>query len=261
MEPGSPRLSCPCTRSHLSHTMTLLFLSLILPASSFAQLTTPLPRKPRSPTTLSISTVASSSSNSLSSTTQSSSPGPSTTAYQQSSDPASHAFNYYFLIIAAVVIFVSFGVLYMGRRKKRKAALVHTRGQRALARDVEGWRSRFGVGRASAYNNTINDADAEDGLDERGEAPPPYVPGSKPPSIRSEELRRPRASASHVPAQEMQLRSVGGVANPPGYHENINDGSADRSAEITRPGPVVTASERFGSIRRLMSNTGRSSFA
>lgn len=110
------------------------------------------------------------------------------------------------------------------------------------------------MGRAGAYNNTTNDTDVEDGLNERGEAPPPYVPGSKPPSIGSEELRRPSTSASsHLHSEPVELTNLS--PKPPGYNEHASQGSANESADITRPGPVIIASERVGSVRRLESSS------
>jgi hypothetical protein len=107
------------------------------------------------------------------------------------------------------------------------------------------------------YNTTMNDTDAEDGLNERGEAPPPYVPGSKPPSLGSEELRRPSTSASsHLHAEPVELSNL--RPSPPGYNEHASQRSADGSTDITRPGPVIIASERVGSVRRLESSTGNS---
>lgn len=269
MELHPPRWYCRCARPYRPRSAALLFLALVLPASSFAQLTTSLSPTARVPTTLLTSHVPSSTSSSPPTTTQvqstpTQSPPPPGPTIEES-----HAFNYYFLIIAGFVIIVAFCVLYIGRQKKRKAALSQTRGQRALARDVEGWRSRFGVGRtgigraamgrAGGYNNNIHDVNAEDGLNERGEAPPPYVPGSKPPSISSEELQRPStAASSHLHTDSVELSNMEPTSNPPGYNEPHNRRSIDESslADITRPGPVLTASERHASVRRPASFSG-----
>lgn len=133
---------------------------------------------------------------------------------------------------------------------------MRTRGQRALARDVEGWRARFGVRRPGVYTNHASDTDVEDGLDERGEAPPPYVPGSKPPSIGSDELRRPNTAVSPpVRAEPVELSNMSPNSSPPGYSEQFSLGSQNTSPEITRPGPVVTASERYSPVRRSPTTT------
>ncbi len=159
----------------------------------------------------------------------------------------------------------------MGRRKKRKAAINRAHSQRALARDVEGFRTRFRGGRTGpgwflGYNGAHGaDTDGRDeGLDERGEAPPPYVSGSKPPSIRSEDgIARPDSSRSVVRAQEgVELGDMSRPGNndPPCYHEHHTEASRD-AAGISRPETAVTAQERFGSMRRLITSQGGSSQA
>jgi hypothetical protein len=137
--------------------------------------------------------------------------------------------------------------------------MIRSHSQRALARDVESFRSRLGMGRTGlGFNNGMihrNTSDVEEGLDERGEAPPPYVPGSKPPSLRSVEgVGRPRTSSEHRVGEAVELRQMrGDIERPPGYHEHL---VPDNDVAITRPDTAVTASERFGSMRRLISNTG-----
>lgn len=249
---------CQCTRSRLPRS-TALFLALVLPSSSFAQLTSSSTRPVRAPTTFSTSIIPSSTSTTPSATIIThvqSTPAPSNL-----SNTTQHAWNYYFLIIAGVVIAVSCCVLYIGRQKKRKAALIQSNGQRALARDIESWRSRLGVGRAGfgrsgLYNSHIHGIRAEDGLNERGEAPPPYVPGSKPPSISSDELQRPStAASSHLQTEPAEMAHMSEISRPPGYNERFQQGPGDGSAEVTRPTPALTASERHSSVRRSTSST------
>jgi hypothetical protein len=132
---------------------------------------------------------------------------------------------------------------------------MRSQSQRALARDVEGWRTRFRAGRG---NGTGREEEREEGLDERGEAPPPYAPGSKPPSIRSE--RRSMNGPSGNSGEEVELRSMDTVNNPPGYHEAAR-GGMEEDDDITRPRTAVMASERFASMRRFLSTTGSSSQA
>ena len=112
-------------------------------------------------------------------------------------------------------------------------------------------------------NNGIHGVgEREDGLDERGEAPPPYVPGSKPPSLRSTDGRRPRTNHEPSVGEDVELRRMSRGANgPPGYHEHVGLDLDNSTAGVTKPNTAVTASERFGSVRRLLSNTGSSSQA
>lgn len=137
----------------------------------------------------------------------------------------------------------------MGRRRRRKAALMRSHGQTALARDVAGFR-RFGRSTGGRHGREHR----EDGLDERGEAPPPYVEGGKPPSISA----GVEGSGSAGAAVELQTLSraasgSGGVHEPPGYHEHLGS-----EADMARPTAAVLAGERHGSNRRLLSNSGSS---
>jgi hypothetical protein len=137
---------------------------------------------------------------------------------------------------------------------------MRSHGQHALARDVEGWRSRFGVGRAGRSSSALHDTGREEGLDERGEAPPPYVPGSKPPSIRTGDGRRPSVSTRQVGAEDVEMGHVSRDGNgPPGYHEHTDLGSEEDIANIRRPTTAIIAPGRFASMRSLMSNIASSS--
>lgn len=151
-------------------------------------------------------------------------------------------FNYYFLIVAVAVILFCAIALCIRSRKKRKAALIRSRSQRALARDVEGFRSRFGIYRQAAYraNNNRPRSDTEEGLDERGEAPPPYVPGTKPPSIRTTDgvvpVREQDGGQSsmidgHGETVELQNLSRNPENEPPSYDEH-RDSSRSEAAEF-----------------------------
>jgi hypothetical protein len=152
-------------------------------------------------------------------------------------------------------------ILAISRRKKRKAAQLRSHGQRALARDVEGFRARLGRGWPGAGNASVNTIDGRDeGLDERGEAPPPYVPGSRPPSLRSRHEARPSPGSENTPGGELELRNMNDIRapkEPPGYHEHETGSEVDIA--IARPDAAITASERFCSTRRLLSHTGSSS--
>ena len=147
-------------------------------------------------------------------------------------------------------------ILAFDRRKKRKAAQLRSHGQRALARDVEGFRARLGRGWPAVVNaGPITREERDDGLDERGEAPPPYVPGSKPPSIGVEST--PRTSSGHRAGGDVELDDLtlrrGAVNDPPGYHEHEHTGS-EVDLGVVRPQVAVAAPERL-STRSLRSHT------
>lgn len=84
--------------------------------------------------------------------------------------------NYYFLLLA-VFIFIFVIVYYiLVRRRKQKIAHLRFTGQNALAQDLEGWpgtRRWMGGSRGARPREHRRE---EDGLNEQGEAPPPYMP-------------------------------------------------------------------------------------
>lgn len=109
-------------------------------------------------------------------------------------DTSSHIYQYYFVIVAVFVVIVFFLLLYITRRRKRKAELLRNNGQSALARDVQtfaDFRTRFGPRRRGSglmgmtMGTTGVHRERQEGLDERGEAPPAYEADDKPPSLRS----------------------------------------------------------------------------
>ncbi|CZT02821.1 uncharacterized protein RAG0_09823 [Rhynchosporium agropyri] len=253
--------ACTCTRS-LYLLPSLLFLHSILHSSSYAQVAGPINTSP-STSTLQTSTGSPSS---LTSTSNS----PSSTQQQQNNNAYSTPpdgngtngrtspgmFNYYFIIVAIIIILIILAMLYYGKRKKQKAALMRSNSQRALAEDVEGLRNRFGMGRGAmrrAHHGVAGGAGDErqrnelraEGLDERGEAPPPYNAGSKPPSLRSGEgvdVRQFERGTGHV-VEMSGLPSA--RQDPPGYGQETGvNGSGSGSwseLDMARPGPVVMA--------------------
>ncbi|KAE8445465.1 hypothetical protein EG329_013355 [Mollisiaceae sp. DMI_Dod_QoI] len=243
-----PKATCQCHRS-LPFSSTLLFLSIVLPTLSFAQTTGPghSPNPSSAPTTFQTSTASSSLpspiSNAPASTAEPDSPVIPSVPPSDPDKVQDHVFNYYFLIIAVVAVLLCICILYIGRRKKRKAALLRSQSQRALATDVAGFRARFGNRNARTGAGSYGGApgiDGVEGLDERGEAPPPYVPGTKPPKA----------------AGDVELGDMGGVPihRPPDYNEHVDEAGLS----VRRPDTVITASERFGSMRRLLSRTNSS---
>lgn len=144
----------------------------------------------------------------------------------------------------------------MARRRQARAVAVRNHTQRALSVDTAGYRSpRYGRGwgppDGSTQPHTISSRvrnmgrrreEVPEGLNEAGEAPPPYMPGSKPPSLRSDDgdlemgdMRRP------VPKQGEQ---------PPDYgHEHTSSSSSLGQVGVSRPETAVTRSETTDVMR------------
>lgn len=97
-----------------------------------------------------------------------------------------------------------------------------------------------------------------EGLNERGEAPPPYVPGTKPPSLRSNDgvaVPSPAGDADEdVELGDMRRENVS-PPQPPGYDQHANDG---RFAPVQRPATAITANERYAPTRGVLDRTDTS---
>ncbi|KAK6597857.1 hypothetical protein H4I96_08809 [Botrytis cinerea] len=212
---------CQCTNIQRFSSVLLVF-SIIFPKLSCAQIPDAV-----STTFITSVTPPSSTPHILNNRQISSSTDP------DEENTSSHVYNYYF-------------------RRKRKALLRRHNGQNALARDVQSFadfRTRFGPrrGGAGVMGMTMGTMGAnrerQEGLDERGEAPPAYMEGDKPPSLRSED--RVTMVASH----EVQANENGASSVPAVEAETINN-SMERnisgvesrlSAELSRP-TATTAS-------------------
>lgn len=98
------------------------------------------------------------------------------------SDAASDLVNMYFLLLGAFAIILAIGIWYWRRGKKRKQLESAGRRQNALEQDLEMGRQQ-GIG---GSNRTgwlgLNRRGREEGVDERGEAPPPYTADDLPPA-------------------------------------------------------------------------------
>ncbi|KAL8697232.1 MAG: hypothetical protein Q9201_007233 [Fulgogasparrea decipioides] len=122
--------------------------------------------------------------------------------------------NYYFLLLALLIILIGIAYLFYARRKRQKIALSRRNGQRALARDLERWGGGgpWGPGRFRAPRTSPRQPrrEREEGLDERGEAPPPYLPKEPEPAHYGGQ------GGNHdIPLQEMGR----GSEKPPDYDE------------------------------------------
>lgn len=164
-------------------------------------------------------------------------------------------FNYYFIIVAAVVLAAVLTLLYVGKRRKQKALLMRSNSQAALARDVEGLRhSRVGGTRAALRRVHIGAGahtgpERTEGLDERGEAPPPYNAGSKPPSIHAGDgVREVEPSRTREGPQGVEMNRMASPRHdPPGYQDeatNNDGGFREVDLGMARPTAAVIASAR-----------------
>ena len=139
--------------------------------------------------------------------------------------------NYYFLLLAVFIIVVL--VIYWSLSRQRKANLARRQStqQDALALDVtgSGWRSAPGRWRRHYGGSRDLRSREEEGLNERGEAPPPY-------------LKEPEAvhvnGRAHVDGVELMPWSRGGLnVKPPDYEERVLSDPVNRRDTDARGPP------------------------
>lgn len=178
----------------------------------------------------------------------------STLPQQQGQDTGSLTrFAFFFLIVFLAFLFFGLWVVHhnhMGRKARLRVS-----GQDALARDLNGWvDSRTWVN--GAWRMDLTHTRDDEGLDERGEAPPAYQrPEERPPPTRTvnecgdaigHDCDAPNAgscSTHHVPGLTMPLPTLsqrGRNLKPPDYHETIRPVSDEASTSpIVEPPPVA----------------------
>lgn len=135
--------------------------------------------------------------------------------------------NYYFLLLAIFVILVAVSYCFLVRRRRRRLVLLRTNRQDALERDLQGWQggSFWGHGRW----RTTHDTRPEEGLDERGLPPPPYIPAPKPTHPGSSHNDGTREPA--IPLQDMHNTDQ----KPPDYSERTVDSRDPTTTGTNRP--------------------------
>ncbi|KAF2276729.1 uncharacterized protein EI97DRAFT_376613 [Westerdykella ornata] len=129
-------------------------------------------------------------------------------------------FNYYFLILAAFGVLVAVGLWWIRRRRLRRKEEMRLSGQDALARDLDGWvTTRRWLHGAWRYNQTTTFVRREEGLNEHGEAPPPYQPSDEVP-VTQGDTRSAQAQASGlaIPLRALSREDLDAM-RPPKYEE------------------------------------------
>lgn len=255
----------------------LLFLSMILPAPSFAQLTSDLvpSTTPKSPapsaataaaplnipssfstaisppasiTSSILPLLSSSISNASTPITADNAPQlyPASTSPSTSDNAAddrkTRLLNYYFVFLAFFALLLCAGVYLLHRRKRQIKSRLRNSGQNALARDLDGWvgtaRWVHGSWRGGAGGGLSR---REEGLNEHGEAPPPYQPLADATTAgntdaEGSEALRPGTAQDAVTGLTIPLRTLSrdgrATLKPPGYQDTIHPMSIESS---TRP--------------------------
>lgn len=148
--------------------------------------------------------------------------------------------NYYFVFLALIVCFAGLAAFFMYKRKKKYGMIIRQSREGALQRDLNTWdpiraRRRYWQGR---WRST--DYSQEEGLNEFGEAPPPYVPkasegetglhdGANDPAVPLQTLSREQAGLKPPDYTEAHVQSVAAeVTSTPA-------GSMHSSQEVQQP--------------------------
>ncbi|KAK4626437.1 hypothetical protein CLAFUW4_04636 [Fulvia fulva] len=137
--------------------------------------------------------------------------------------------NYYFVFLALVVCIAGVAAYLMYKRKQKYGAFLRNSRGSALERDVGSYdaraRRRYWQGR---WRST--DYSREEGLNEHGEAPPPYMPKTR------EEEANPHGLT--VPMQTLS-RDEAGLNKPPDYYsanpQPVEHGAQSAGAGASTP--------------------------
>ncbi|KAF2830854.1 hypothetical protein CC86DRAFT_402859 [Ophiobolus disseminans] len=154
-------------------------------------------------------------------------PRPSSSIFPGNHPPDDHdedgtVFNYYFLFLAAfLVLFGLLGWWLHRRRKQRKAQMQQSR-QHALARDLEGWAGTHRYVQGGHASHQAGHVQRQDGLDEHGEAPPPYQPKSEVTVAHTPTGGYHHQSSSPAVPLRTLSRNELGRGRPPGYSATVD---------------------------------------
>ncbi len=142
--------------------------------------------------------------------------------------------NYYFLLLAVAVIIVGLLWYTLVRRSRRKMARAQHNAQSALGRDLDGMPGgrRWVTGRFMFPHLA-----QEEGLDERGQAPPPYVPTPPEAAVHPDSTHGEPEAGQAIPLRDLS----GEGPKPPDYEEHLVPprvivGNAGPSTRL-EPGP------------------------
>ncbi|KAF2193711.1 hypothetical protein K469DRAFT_745205 [Zopfia rhizophila CBS 207.26] len=157
--------------------------------------------------------------------------------YNADQETKEGVFNYYFLFLALFGVVVAVFLWWIHRRKKRRKEQLRLSGQNALARDLDGWvNTRRWMHGGWRHNHTAAFVRREEGLDERGEAPPPYEPKADTAGGQGDaQPVQDSASELTVPLRTLQRDDIE-RSRPPEYQESVHRSES----ETVRPDAANT---------------------
>lgn len=155
---------------------------------------------------------------------------------QQDAQIKNRIFNYYFLFLAILVVALAVLLWWIHRRRQREQEQIRLRGQHALFRDVERWAIR-------RYNRPPT----VEGLDEAGEAPPPYKHKEDTLEYFQPEDVSPELTGRIAVPQRALRRGSTEHVQLPDYVETIQVRNVDRDSVTTQPAASIVTARVIGS--------------
>ena len=153
--------------------------------------------------------------------------------------------RYYFIILGVIILIFLISGWFLIRKRTQSIAQTRAGGGQTTGGpggDTESRRWTTGRWR-------LTPARLEEGLNERGEAPPPYIPGqSPPPAIHVDNGVRHPVTGELIPLEDLS-------GKPPDYDGHS---SSEEDLNLTRPRPAYAASDRSAPRRHLLGGTGSS---
>lgn len=173
---------------------------------------------------------------------------PPLSGYGSNSDPNNtngsgvNVSRYYFVILGVVIlIFLISGWFLIRKRTQRIAQTRAGGGPSTGGTGGDADTRRWTTGRWR-----LTPARLEEGLNERGEAPPPYIPGqSPPPAIHVDGGTRHPVTGEPIPLEDLS-------GKPPDYDGHS---SSEEDLNLTRPRPAYAAPDRSAPRRHLFGVT------
>ncbi|KAF2260584.1 hypothetical protein CC78DRAFT_547422 [Lojkania enalia] len=167
-------------------------------------------------------------------------------------------FNYYFLFLAVFGVLVALCLWWVHKRRKKRKEMMRQSGQNALARDLDGWTNTRRWMHGRWRHNQTGFVRREEGLDENGEAPPPYQPKSDI-TVDQSNIRATHDTASGltIPLRTLSRDEINTIRLPD-YQESeqrINSVSGQPRTARTHTTPLETANDHSNtSTRNLIRN-------
>lgn len=148
--------------------------------------------------------------------------------------------QYYFVFLALIICVAGLGAFLVWRKKKRARQWAHTGREHALANDISTWEPTSGHRRRNWQGRWRSaHISQEEGLDEHGEAPPPYVPKSTE-EEQALQARNPGGNLA-IPLQTLSREDAG--LKPPDYTE-MHTRPVSEATEASSAGTSREAGER-----------------